>query len=344
MDISKYIDRGYTGLVNLGNTCFLNSCIQALSHTYELNEILNSNKFKKYIKKIDDSEILNEYNDLRTILWNQNGVVSPNKFVLNVHKIAKIKDREVFTGYDQNDMPEFLMFLIDCMHNSISRPIEVTISGNIENDIDNIAVKCYELVKNIYTKEYSEFMDLFYGIYISQIVSKNGKTIHSIKPEQFLTLDLQISNKKDCNLYDCFDEFTNNELLDGDNKWFNEKTEKKEVVKKNIIFWSFPKILIIVLKRFSEDGSNKNLTKVDFPITNLDLSKYIKGYNASKYIYDLYGICNHIGNLNGGHYTSFIKTANKEWVHFNDANISKITTTDLITPMSYCLFYRKKNK
>ena len=43
---------------------FLNSCIQALSHTYELNEILNSNKFKKYIKKIDDSEILNEYNDL----------------------------------------------------------------------------------------------------------------------------------------------------------------------------------------------------------------------------------------------------------------------------------------
>ena len=39
-------------------------------------------------------------------------------------------------------------------------------------------------------------MDLFYGIYISQIVSKNGKTIHSIKPEQFLTLDLQISNKK----------------------------------------------------------------------------------------------------------------------------------------------------
>ena len=75
-----------------------------------------------------------------------------------------------------------------------------------------------------------------------------------------------------------------------------------------------------------------------------DLSKYIKGYNASKYIYDLYGICNHIGNLNGGHYTSFIKTANKEWVHFNDANIYKITTTDLITPMSYCLFYRKKNK
>ena len=43
------------------------------------------------------------------ILWNQNGVVSPNKFVLNVHKIAKIKDREVF-GYDQNDSQNFNVF------------------------------------------------------------------------------------------------------------------------------------------------------------------------------------------------------------------------------------------
>ena len=70
-DLYLYLINGYfkihrQGLYGLNNqnTCFLNSCIQALSHTYELNEILNSNKFKKYIKKIDDSEILNEYNDL----------------------------------------------------------------------------------------------------------------------------------------------------------------------------------------------------------------------------------------------------------------------------------------
>ena len=353
MNRSKYNDKGFTGLVNLGNTCFLNSCLQALNHTYELNDIMDSlfdttnNKKKRLIKDSNDAEILIAWNELRNVMWSQNGTISPNKFVYNVQKIAKQKNKDIFTGWSQNDMPEFLLFIIECIHNSISRPVNIHISGNSENSTDELAITCYKMLKDSYLKEYWEIMDLFYGILVSEIVSLDGLHKHSIKPENYFVLDLPIPNinNKKINIYDCFDSYVQPEVLIGENSWYNEKTKLKEDIQKRITFWSFPKILIITLKRFSPDGTSKKNELIDFPLDNLDLSRYINGYNASQYKYELYAICNHIGNVYMGHYTAFIKNYNDEWIHYNDQSVELIKNPEqIITPMSYCFFYRKKNK
>jgi len=342
--VDVYQGKGLSGIANLGNTCFINSCIQILSHTYELNDFLSSGEYKKKLKNKYDSILLIEWDNLRKMLWTENCVISPGKFIKTIQKVAQIKKMDIFTGFSQNDFTEFLLFLIDCFHTSLSREVIMSISGNPENETDKMAIKCFEMIQKMYTKEYSEIWNLFYGIHISKITSLENGELLSFNPEPYFIIDLSIPNKKNPTLIDCFDFYVEGELLEGENAWYNETTQKKENVRKNICYWSLPTILVIDIKRYNSfNFFNKNQTLVDFPLTDLDLSKYVVGYKKNTYVYDLYGICNHIGGTQGGHYTSFIKNADGNWYHFNDTNVQIVNDlSQLITPKAYCFFYRKK--
>jgi ubiquitin C-terminal hydrolase len=343
MNYDKYKNKGLSGLSNLGNTCFINSCMQILSHTYELNHFLDQEKYKNKLKNIVDSVLIVEWDNLRKIMWNDNCIISPGKFIKTIQKISGIKKKDIFTGYSQNDLPEFLLFIVDCFHNSLSREIKMTITGTPENSTDQVAIKCFEMIKNMYSKEYSEIWNLFYGIHVSEITNlETGKQIN-ITPEPYLIIDLPIpSDNKMPSLIDCFNLYVEGEVLDGENAWYNETTKEKENIRKRIQFWSFPDILIIDLKRFN-NSFQKNQILVTFPLDNLDLSKYVIGYKKESYNYELYGICNHSGSVMGGHYTAFVKNANGNWYHFNDQDVSNVITPEnIITPKAYCLFYRKK--
>lgn len=340
---NQYKDKGLSGLMNLGNTCYINSSLQILSHTYELNDFLNKEIYKKKIKNIYDSAMILEWDDLRKLMWKENCVISPGKFIKTIQKLSEIKDMDMFTGYAQNDLPEFFIFIIDCFHNSLSREVNMTINGVAENETDIMATRCFEMIKNMYKKDYSEIWNIFYGTHISQIISIETGEIYTSLPEPYFMIDLPIpEGNKSPSLLDCFDLYVKGEILEGENAWFNEATGKKQDVQKKISYWSFPSVLAIDLKRFNA-SNRKNQILVNFPIENLDLSKYVIGYKKEQYIYDLYGICNHSGNVNGGHYTAFIKNANGKWYHYNDREVSEIRDHNkLITPKAYCLFYRKK--
>ena len=352
LDLSRYHGQGYTGLANLGNTCFMNSCLQVLNHVYELNEHLLVKKVHKRINKdsVETPEVYltNEWVELQELMWSNNGAISPNKFVHHLQHLAKIKHKDIFTGWAQNDMPEFLLFFLDSIHNTISRGIKMKITGKKQNTTDSIALECYKMLQTIYKKEYSEIMEIFYAIYVSEIMSIDGKKTYSTKSELYFILDLPIPSHekiREPTIYDCFDLFTHSEILEGDNAFFDDKLKENVPVSKRITFWNLPKILVVTFKRFTNFGHNKRQDLVTFPLENLDLSKYVCGYNPQKYIYNLMGICNHMGGVMGGHYTAFVKNSQNEWIHFNDMTHQRVDDpTKMVTPMAYCLFYRLCNQ
>ena len=340
----KYKNKGLSGLANLGNSCYLNACMQIFSHTYEFNDFLSADdgKYKSLLKKIPESIVLLEWDKLRCMLWTNNSIILPHDFVKTLKTVARIKKREIFTGYDQNDIQEYLLFVIECFHTALSREVDMKISGTSKNETDNLAITAYKMMQNMYAKDYSKILDMFYGIHVSQIKSIENNSVLSMTAEPFSIISLSIPHIANPNIFDCLDLYCNNELLSGDDAWYNEKTKLKESVERNIIFWSLPDIMIIDLKR-SKVNHKKTHTIVNFPLQNADFSKYVKGYNAHKYVYDLYGVCNHSGGGgSGGHYFSYIKNANGLWYNFNDTNVKEISEAQIISSMSYCLFYRKK--
>ena len=355
--LEKYKKKGISGLANLGDTCFINALLQIISHTYELNELLDSDGYKSKLNKCVESELLSSWDELRLLMWSENCTISPGGFIHAIRKISKIKKNNMFSTISQNDMPEFLTFLFDIFHTALKRKVTMTIDGNPKNKRDKMAKMCYEMMQKEYTENYSEILNMFYGIHVSTLtsvsVAKSNDEYLSIRPEPFMVISLPIPSeaplKQDhISLMDCFDLNCESELMEGDNAWFNESLGKKQNVYKRLVYWSLPEIMVIDIKRFEynykTDSFVKNQSNIKIPIENVSFSKYVEGYNKDSYVYDLYGICNHHGDENFGHYTSTIKTADSRWFNFNDSTVKEIHIkgSEIIGNTPYCLFYRKK--
>ena len=349
-----YKDKGLSGLANMGNTCYVNACLQILSHTYELSDFLSKNggEYKTRLNHKVDSVLLHEWDKLRTMMWSGNCIISPGGFVSAMQKIARIKHMDLFSGFQQNDVAEFLIFLMDCFHTALAREVEMKVRGVARNATDCAAKECYEMMADMYKKQYSEVLNIFYGVQVSVIETLNSPAeALSTKPEPFCILNLSFPNKSDgikaVSLFDCLDHHCAPEVLSGDNAWFNEAAGKKQDVQKRLSFWSLPNVLIIVLKRFEMNArghARKIQVPIEAPCDRADFSKYVHGYNRESYVYELFGVCNHHGgSAMGGHYTATIRNANGKWYGCNDTIVREVplASASIVSNLSYCLFYRK---
>ena len=67
-------------------------------------------------------------------------------------------------------------------------------------------------------------------------------------------------------------------------------------------------------------------------------------FDSSKpLLYDLYGVVNHYGTMNFGHYTAFCKDdAEGVWHTYDDQSVSSMKESQVITDAAYVLFYKRK--
>ncbi|XVF53187.1 hypothetical protein PTKIN_Ptkin05aG0080200 [Pterospermum kingtungense] len=145
-------------------------------------------------------------------------------------------------------------------------------------------------------------------------------------------------------LSSCLDAFLVEEPLGPDDMWYCPHCKEHRQAIKKLDLWMLPDIIVFHLKRFTYGRYLKNKidTFVNFPIHNLDLSKYVMNKDGQSYLYELYAISNHYGGLGGGHYTAYAKLIGENrWYHFDDGHVSSVNESDIKTPAAYLLFYKR---
>ncbi len=167
-------------------------------------------------------------------------------------------------------------------------------------------------------------------------MNTGNKEFHKI--EHGNTIELSIPNKQNITIYDCFLETFKDDVLENENAWFDDKTNSRKNVIKQTRICYLPKILVIHLKRWVH-FTNKNTRLVQCPHT-LDLKDFLFDESINK-SYELIGIINHVGNIFGGHYFSYVKK-NNGWYCCDDINYIKINEAEIINSSNYCLFFRQQ--
>lgn len=85
---------------------------------------------------------------------------------------------------------------------------------------------------------------------------------------------------------------------------------------------------------------------INFPLNDFDLAPYVdKPDSKTCYLYDLFGIVNHYGTMNRGHYMSTVRNERTgEWIQYDDSSCKLLTKfNEVHTNNAYILFYRRKD-
>ena len=259
--LSKNSRYGRVGLGNMGNTCYMNSALQCLSNTEDLTKYFLFLSFKTEINNASSLSskglISKAYYNLIDSLWNENiNAILPKSF-----RITFCKKTGLFLNNEQQDSQEFLIGLLDNLHEDLNRITNKKYQELEEQRKNETDEEASQRWWNYYkSRENSIIVDLFQGQYKSTIKClKCGKT--STSYDTYMSLGLPIPNQK---------TQTQIKLLTEDLKFIdlniriNDNVQIKDIIKKAVLFLDKEKY-----KKFLNNKNNEKEKDIEVPMNIL---------------------------------------------------------------------------
>ena len=322
------------GINNLGNTCFINACLQILIHCPLF-----------IYKLIKNKKLINEKTPTTSnFLSICNMMLETQQYSIDISNFKNLLglNHKLFEGYFQNDSQEFCRILLEDISRELNE-IKTKSKYRILNNSDRISKKLRDedFHKNFTQREKSIITEIFYAQIVNIFTCECKAEIYSFqKILDFPLLFPENINRDIISINELLKLYFQTEHIDFESKC--ERCHKISSHKKEIKISRPPEILILSLQRIDEKQEKLGY-KVKFPLI-LDIYQYVDhdcGYDK-ECKYNLFGIVNHVGNIDYGHYFSFVKIGNRDWFQFNDHEVNNIKKISDCSEDVYALFYLKQ--
>ena len=346
-EIINISPKGLVGLLNIGAICYMNATIQCFSNISRFREALLNNELYQelYYHKDDNNKLSFALADVFKNLWMNKTIkhFSPNYF----KELISVMN-PLFKGIVANDSKEFILFILETIHNELNKNFKGNYIPN-SNNLDFFSV--FKDFTNYYkSNNQSIISEEFYGYYDSMLKCCSCNIMaHNIKVLNILFFPLEQVRKfirtpyNFVTLENCFHYYEASELLKYENQIFCNYCKKySKAFTQNKIIIS-PRTLIINLNRGKGLQYMVGIKFGQF----LDLKKYIFNNQSSPYYYELVGVISHFGTSDmGGHFIAYCKNSyDNEWYKYNDAQVDKSSFNEITSVGSpYVLFYSFINK
>ena len=377
---SARVVKGTRGVVNIGNTCFLASAMQCLSHVlpftkilrhcppYSSHEMVSLSAQQRLVLAVRDF-CVSQWGDPYTAARSSaDGAIDPSDMLTAVQRLNSL-----FHGYQQHDSQEFLRFVLNTIHDDlkIKTPGKNNEYTSIVSDVfmgkTRSTITCLKCKRDSHCVE--EFMDLSLPIPSEPLTRQVSPDTSTGSTSSWLwgkaRALLGLGQEAKVSIYDCMHAFTRAEKLTGNDAYLCEHCKTKNDCMKQIAIQTLPEVMLVHLKRFTSSGWNasKLSRAVSFPVaTDLDLSPFVttqpketKKFSKKKSTrdesprnsenYRLAGFVQHMGSLGGGHYVAFCRhKSTGQWFCFDDSRVSLVTDLTVIENAEpYVLFFQRVN-
>ena len=311
---------GFTGLVNQGATCYLNSLIQTL---YMLPDFRLALYGWKYDPRSHGEESRCLSRQLQRLFSQLQLSARPAVTTGNLTKSFGWTNSEAFV---QQDVHECMSVIFDILQEqSLCDHICASHRGKLPFSQMYSFYSLRNWCKTILGQ-------LFDYLLCSKCGGQRGRQ------DQFRDIHLEVRGMK--SISQMLDAFVAGENLDGVEC---EVCNGRYTHKKALAIGKIPRILTLQLKRFDLDYNTWQRVKlndqVEIPKT-LDMLPYLKvsstkdepksGTGATSMPYELISVLMHVGSALSGHYFAYIKdTSSERWLKFNDAVVTELEDVQL---------------